>query len=331
MRWIKYALLLSILTLVIVLFFAEYWGPISAWAKVQQREFQNILAREILDIRSGDLSALFNLLLISGAYGVVHAIGPGHGKVLIGAAALTSEKTARHMAGIGFISSLFQGVTAILITYGILGILLLTSKALIGTAENYLAPFSFIAMAFVGGWIVFRGVRGIAQNAFARKDKSSSCSHDSHHSHSHSPDHTHTHDHSHDHSHTCAADCKHMPSASEVEAIHSWRDALMIILSIGIRPCSGALIVLIITWKFGLLAAGMLSAMCMAVGTGLVVAAAAIFASKIRSLSISNIISRDDNSGVLLAGGVNIGAGLFVIAMSSLFFMNDLRSVSYPL
>ncbi len=316
MRRIKYALLLSLLTLVTVLFFMEYWGAISAWAKVQQREFQNVLAREILEIRSGNLGALFNLLLISGAYGVVHAIGPGHGKVLIGAAAFTSERTARHMAGIGFISSLFQGVTAILITYGILGILLLTSKTLIGAAENYLAPLSFIAMAAVGAWIIFRGVRAIARNVFAKKDIAS-CSHVSHHNH--------------DLSHSCGAGCKHIPDAKEVEAIHSWRDALLIILSIGIRPCSGALIVLIITWKFGLLAAGMLSAMCMAVGTGLVVAAAAILASKIRNLGVSNIISRNDNSGILLAGGINIAAGLFVIAMSSLFFMNDLRAVSYPL
>lgn len=318
MRWIRPVLLLLLLTLIITFFYTEFWDQVAAWAKVQQREFQNILAREILEIRSGNLSALFNLLLISGAYGVVHAIGPGHGKVLIGAAALTSEKTARHMAGIGFISSLFQGVTAILITYGVLGILLLTSKTLIGTAENYLAPLSFIAMAAVGLWIIYRGVRAIIQSASLGKD-ATSCSHDTHHKHDH------------DHSHSCASGCKHMPDAKEVETIHSWRDALLIIVSIGIRPCSGALIVLIITWKFGLIGAGILSAMAMAAGTGLVVAAAALFASKIRSVSIPNITAYEGKSGPLLAGSINICAGLFVIVMSSLFFMNDLRTISYPL
>ena len=99
-----------------------------------------------------------------------------------------------------------------------------------------------------------------------------------------------------------------MPSIKEVESIRTWRDVLFIILSIGIRPCSGALIVLIITWKFGLVTAGILSVMAMAIGTGLIVAASAIFASKLRNLSVSKIISRDDSTGVLLAGGLNIGS-----------------------
>ena len=319
MRLIRYSLFLLPIV-VIGLFFIEYWEQVSTWAKVQQRAFQNIMGREILELRSGNLDALFNLLLISGAYGVVHAVGPGHGKVLIGAAAVTSEKTAMQMAGIGFISSLFQGLTAIIITYGILGVLLLTSSALIGTAETYLAPFSFLAMAAVGAWIVVRGSRPIMKRVFAKAKKTSS-SHGHHHEHKHD----------HDHSHTCAAGCKHMPTIQEVEAIRSWRDVLFIVLSIGIRPCSGALIVLIITWKFGLIGAGMLSVMSMAIGTGLVVGLAAIFASKIRNWSISKMISREDSRSVLLAGGLNIAAGLFVIAMSSLFLMNDVRSIPSPL
>ena len=317
MRLIKNVLLLLLPTLIVVFFFTEYWDQVSAWAKVQQRAFQNILGREILELRSGDLNALFNLLFISGAYGVVHAIGPGHGKVLIGAAAITSEKTAMQMAGIGFISSLFQGMTAILITYGILGFLLFTSSALIGTAETYLAPLSFLAMAAIGVWIIFRGARLILQRVFAER-ATSSCSHEAHH-------------HGHAHDGSCASGCKHMPSVKEIEAIRSWRDVLFIVLTIGVRPCSGALIVLIITWKFGLMVAGILSVMSMAIGTGFIVALAAIFASKIRNLSVSKIISRDDNRSVLLAGGLNITAGLFVIVMSSLFLMSDLGTAPYPL
>lgn len=313
MRWIIHIFILLLLVLCTVYFFTEYWVHISTWVKLQQREFQNLMGREILELRSGDLTALFNFLLISGAYGVVHAIGPGHGKVLIGAAALTSEKTAMQMAGIGFISSLLQGVTAILITYGILGVLLLTSASLIGTAENYLAPLSFLAMAAVGAWIILRGVRLIMNRSYTTND----CT-------------PHIHDPHNDHSHTCSAGCKHMPSAKEVEAIRNWRDVVFIVLSIGIRPCSGALIVLIITWKFGLIGAGMLSVMAMALGTGLIVAATAIFSSNIRNLGISNYISHEDNRGVLFMGGLNIAAGLFVISISSMFFMNDLRTVNYP-
>lgn len=313
MRWLKFFLMVILPILVLSMLFIEYWDQVSAWAKIQQRNFQNMMSREILALRSGDIAALLNLLLISGAYGIVHAIGPGHGKVLIGAAAITSEKTALQMAGIGFISSLFQGVTAILLTYGILGVLLFTSATLIGTVETYLAPVSFLAMAAVGAWIIFRGVRLVAQRMFTKNNTLVSA-HDNHH----------------DHSHTCSTGCRHMPSVKEIEAIRNWRDILAIVLSIGIRPCSGALIVLIITWKFGLMAAGILSVMSMAIGTGLIVAATAIFASKFRNFSFSDLISTDDNRGALMAGGLNIGAGLFVIAMSSLFLMNDLQTVLHP-
>ena len=59
-------------------------GAIAQWAAEGQRDAQNALARAIRALRAGEAGALAGLLGLAFAYGVFHAAGPGHGKVLIG-------------------------------------------------------------------------------------------------------------------------------------------------------------------------------------------------------------------------------------------------------
>ena len=58
------------------------------WASARQHEVQDAMAAAIRAIKAGDPRAVVSLCLLSGAYGFVHAMGPGHGKVLLGGAAL---------------------------------------------------------------------------------------------------------------------------------------------------------------------------------------------------------------------------------------------------
>ena len=244
---------------------AMWGGDLVQWATLQQKTLQTDLARAVNAVRAGDPTAVAALIGISALYGLAHAIGPGHGKMLIGGAALASRRTSWRMAGIGLLASLAQALSAIVIVYGALGLFSAASGATIAAAERYLTPLSFAAIALVGLWIAVRGVRLLTRMA----DEAAHGGHD--HTHSHAG-----------HDHACHAGCRHGPTVEEAERIETWRDVAALVASIGVRPCSGALIVLVIAWRFELYWVGAASAVAMALGTGAIVAGAALIATSLR-------------------------------------------------
>ena len=104
-----------VLVVALLLWTSVPWAAVSQWAAAQQREFQNAMARAMLAIRDGEPRALWFLCSATAAYGVVHAIGPGHGKVLLGAAAFASGATFKRLTILTLASSLAQSLTAILL------------------------------------------------------------------------------------------------------------------------------------------------------------------------------------------------------------------------
>lgn len=291
------------------LLFAAYanWSDIVAWVRGEQQAMQTELAKAIQAVRSGDQFAIATLVSACFMYGLLHAIGPGHGKFLIGGAAVASRRTAWRMATIGFASSLMQALSAIVLAYGGLGLLSATGGAIIGSANGLLMQISFAAMALVGVWIILRGVRLMA--ALPRGE-----AHENH-THPHSDPaqgHEHNHHH-HDHSGHCASGCKHMPTVDEAEKIENWRDIAALVLSIGVRPCSGALIVLIISWHLGLYAVGALGTVAMAVGTGVIVGLVAVFATTVRESGFFRL-SGDGAISMASFGRLQVLAGALVVA-----------------
>ncbi len=319
--------------------FATYASDVYAWAASTQRDVQNQLARAVMAIRTGDAYALAWLVGLSWLYGVVHAVGPGHGKVLIGGAAAATQATARRMAAIGFAASLVQAVTAIVLIYGALGLLAVTSGWAIGTTERVLVPASYAAMGAIGVWLAWRGITMLARNTAPQPAAEQAGGHvgvHGEHTHHHAHDHQHGHRDDahvdghghhhghHHHGHDCG--CKHMPTADEAAALNRWQDIAALVLSIGIRPCSGALIVLVITWKFGLYAAGAASAFAMAVGTGLVVAGVAVFATALRRLIAAREDQGDARRGLIVLGGLQLSVGLAIAAVCTLAVIASLTA-----
>ena len=59
------------------------------WAREMQQAFYGKMSGALRQMRSGSaLAATWTLMLLSFGYGVFHAAGPGHGKAVIGAAAI---------------------------------------------------------------------------------------------------------------------------------------------------------------------------------------------------------------------------------------------------
>ena len=234
-----------------------FWGSggfdqLAAWAAGEQRAFQNQIARSLRAARAEQPQALATLLAVCFAYGFFHAIGPGHGKVMIGGYGLGRRVAFWRLTGISLLSSLGQAVTAVALVYAGVLVFQLSRETLVGTTEQVMAPISYGAIAAIGLWLVFRGMR-----SFERRSRASG--HDHHH-----------HDHHHDHD--VCSDCghRHGPSMDEVAQVSSLREAAILIAGIAIRPCTGALFVLILTWQMGIPLAGIAGAFAMALGTALV-------------------------------------------------------------
>lgn len=210
-------------------------SALTYWAAQQQRVFQNAMASSLRAIQSGDGLALWSLCSLTFAYGIVHAIGPGHGKVLLGGAAISSQSTLRRMTILTLASSLGQSLTAIIIVVGGTTLLSLSSADAVNLTEQWLAPVSYAAIALIGLYLAARAARQLWR-------------HDQH-------------------IESCGCGHQHGPDIQQVDALSNWREMAVLVASIAIRPCTGALFLLVIAWRFQILPAGVLATFTMGLGT----------------------------------------------------------------
>jgi nickel/cobalt transporter (NicO) family protein len=219
-----------------------------------QRQVQGTLAGAIRALKGGQPGALVALLSLCFAYGFVHAAGPGHGKLLIGAYGMGSRVRLLPLAGIALISSLAQAASAVVLVYAGVWLLGWTREMLVGVADDVMLPISHAAIAGLGLWLVWRGWRALPRSLAAP-----AAAHDHHHD---------RHD-GHNHSHG-ACGHRHGPTPEEVSRVSSLREAAVLIGSIALRPCTGSLFLLILTWQMGIGAAGVLGAFAIGLGTATV-------------------------------------------------------------
>jgi nickel/cobalt exporter len=269
------------------------FSQIGVWAAGEQRNFQNGIARTLRALRGGEAGAYMLLLGSCFAYGFFHAIGPGHGKLLVGGYGMARAVPMLRLSLIALVSSLGQAVTAVLLAYGGLWLLGLTRDRMVGAAEDWLAPLSYTMIAAIGMWLVLRGLRRL-QRAKAISG----------------------HDHAH-HGHTEVCDScghRHGPSVEEAEQATNLRDALILIAGIAVRPCTGALFVLIITWQMGIPMAGIAGAFAMALGTASVTVAVGIAASGFRGGIMRSIAQA--GALVWVMPMIEVAAGIIVVGLS---------------
>ncbi len=271
------------------------FAHLTAWAADGQREFQNAMARSLRALRGGQPGAFWALMGICFAYGFFHAVGPGHGKVLIGGYGLGTRRKMGALAGLAVVSSLAQATTAVVFAYGAIWTLEWTRQQIVDTTERMMAPLSYTLIACVGLWLFIRGLR----RGFKRDTNG-------HHHHDH---------HHHGDTEVCS-ECghKHAPTPEDIDKIHSLRDALILIGAIAIRPCTGALFVLILTWQMGIALQGVAGAYAMGLGTASVTVGVAIGAVWFRDRASLSVM--DAGVARRIGAGLEVLAGLIVIAVA---------------
>lgn len=252
MRALNLGILIAAGGLLLWLFGLGGMDLISHWAALQQRAAQTALAAGLRAVRAGEPGAWITLMGVCASYGFFHAAGPGHGKLLIGGYGAAARVTALRLSTLAVISSLAQALTAIMLV-GAGALVLGWSRArMTDTAEQVLAPASYGAIAMVGVWLAWRGLRRVrsvrAAAAVAEDGTCHSCGH------------------------------AHGPSVDQVADLTSWRDAVVIVVSVAMRPCTGAVFLLILCFGLGIPLAGIVGAMVMGLGTASVTVLVAILA-----------------------------------------------------
>ncbi|WP_454651786.1 nickel/cobalt transporter [Bradyrhizobium liaoningense] len=304
-------------------------GGVIGWLLAKQSEFYRQMSATIRAAKS-DGSAVWTLLFISFAYGIFHAAGPGHGKAVIASYLVANRETARRGIALSFASALMQSLVAILIVGISAWILNATAKTMC-KAEGVIEIASYALIALFGlrlvwvkGGTFIRALQA-AQPVPAIAGVPHHHDHDhhhhreahAHHDHGHGHDHHHgdshaDHDHGHGHVHDEHCGHSHGPTPSELAGPGGWRRGFAAILTVGIRPCSGAILVLVFALAQGLFWAGVAATFLMGLGTAITVAAIAIVAVSAKDIA-ARLSAGRDGGGALFMRGIEFGAAGLVL------------------
>lgn len=264
-------------------------GDFGAWILSIQSGFYASLQASVRAMKESG-SALGSLLLVGFAYGVFHAAGPGHGKSVISAYLVADEKALRKGFALSFAAALVQALVAILIV-GIVSLVLRATAATMNRLALNVEIVSFAAIALLGLVITWRksgkllGVLALAKNPLAPA-QGESCDH------------------------------VHMPPPEELSRLTRWRDMAGVALAAGIRPCAGALIVLVFSLPQGLFAAGIAATFAMALGTALTTSAIAALAVFAKALAL-RLAGGRGAVGAIAVAALELLAAAFVLVLGA--------------
>jgi nickel/cobalt exporter len=118
---------------------------------------------------------------------------------------------------------------------------------------------------------------------------------------------------------------EHAPEQEMRAGPGGWRRGLTAIIAVGLRPCSGAILVLVFTLAQGLFWAGVVATFVMGLGTAIMVAAIAVF-SVLAANWAERFASTRGGYGMLLMRGIEVAAALLITAFGALLLMGYMAS-----
>jgi nickel/cobalt exporter len=303
-----------------------YFSGILNWINAQQQGFYRQLTGAMKSMRDGG-SGAWLLVGLSFAYGIFHAAGPGHGKAVISSYMLANEVALRRGVMLSFVSAFLQAATAIVVMT-LVYLLLRGTSVSMTDATYFLEVSSYVLITAFGAWLLWKKAGAGLVARFSGRPA---------HSLSSAVAPSQLRGQPHVHSPTCghsrfggayggaasaaaigpAEICEtcghsHAPDPAMLSGDRfDWRTAWAAVAAVGIRPCSGALIVLTFAFLNGLWVAGIASVLAMALGTAVTVSALAITAVTAKKWAVA--IAGDGRIGNRVHNIIEIGGALFIL------------------
>lgn len=257
---------------------------VARWLRDGRLSLQHRLSDAMAGARGGlDIAGALGALAIGFGYGVLHAVGPGHGKAVVSTYVLGAERRVVRAVGLAVASALTQGLVAVILILGAAELLGMTRRATFDVAA-WVERGSYALVVALGLWIAGRAL-------FGRTPPHDDCA-------------------------VCAP-MGRLASFSvadgELRDRRTWWAALA---TIGIRPCSGALLVLVLGESLDLrwLAIGVVAAMSL--GTALAVAGLAGAVSGLRE-TLVRAVGGDEARVQMLRRGLSVAAGLGLVVLGA--------------
>jgi nickel/cobalt transporter (NicO) family protein len=297
------------------------------WMAEKQRQFYGSMTAALREmVLGGSQKATWWLMGISFLYGIFHAAGPGHGKAIVTSWILATDNDLKRGLVIAGMSALIQALTAI-IAVSLLLFVFKAGAAATRNAATILEQISFAMIAAMGLYLIWTAFRphGHDHAEPAHHHDHDHHAHDhhahNHHGHNHHGHNHHGHDHkSHDH-HGHA----HAPDPQALRGDWSLTKAISLAFAVGIRPCTGAILVLVGANLVGLYWAGVLATLAMGLGVFLTIAAIAALSVYAKSLAMK-LAANDSKRLAQAAFTLRLLGGVAIAALGSLMFFGALKN-----
>ena len=303
---------------------------VAGWLIAKQAEFYRLLSGAIRNAKT-DGGAVWVLMGLSFAYGIFHAAGPGHGKAVISSYLVANQETWKRGVALSFASALVQALVAVLVV-GIAAALLGATAKTMNNAVWWIEIASYLLIALMGARLLYtKGRAFIGEWKMVRAPKTLGAAatvahalqahdHHGHHHHDHAHDHDH-HDHAHanpehgapGHVHDEHCGHSHGPTPDQLAGPGGWKRGLVAIFAVGLRPCSGAILVLVFALAQGIFWAGIAATFVMGIGTAITVAAIATLTVSATGLAARIAATRSGYGSVALRGIEVAAAGVVLV------------------
>lgn len=246
----------------------QYWPQILLQSVRWQKGLHQEMTQLLQQVKTAPEQAGGMLVLFSLAYGVLHALGPGHGKVVITTFLATHPARLKTTLRLTLLASLLQGSVAIVLVTFML-VVLQTSSRQLHLSSYWLEKGSYLLVIGLGVWIGVRALKALRRQLRPR-----------------SPMKIHALRAAHQHDAHCGCGHAHLPDAQQVAGAVSLKTQLLLVASMGLRPCSGAIMMLLFSRVIGVYLWGVLSAAVMALGTALTISAIGLLVQRSRTLAL---------------------------------------------